>query len=120
MNAETLTNPSSSPEQIAVFDLNMARAFYACVFDAEADAPQSETTCDMRIGPDRFRLIRVRVGVDEAPLHCANVEDVDVSIARVATKGGKIISRAAVAKSGLREGRVEDPFGHRWVVVART
>lgn len=110
---------SADVEDIGVFDLNMACAYYACVFDAEADAGGATDVCEMKIGDQRYRLVHCKIQKHEDAPHCAVVEDVDVSIARVATKGGRIIDRAARTDAGDRVGCVQDPFGHRWVVKGR-
>ena len=116
MNADL--EPSET-HSIRVFDLNMARAYYTCVFDAEADDEGDDNRCAIRIGAKRFDLIRDKVGAEETPQHCAQVADVDVSVARVATRGGKIVDRPHPVEGGGREGCVIDPFGHRWLVRTR-
>lgn len=107
-------------ESIGVFDLNMAEAYYACVFDAEIDEGSIEgETRKMRIGGRNYHLIHDRKAVIDETAHCAVVEDVDLSVARVVTRGGKIIRHPDTAADGHREGQVKDPFGHLWLVSSR-
>ncbi|MEM7525998.1 MAG: VOC family protein [Pseudomonadota bacterium] len=108
-------------EAIAVFDLKMASAYYACVFDAELGAEADMAGRDMMIGDRRYHLIHDKAAVANAERDMlAPVLDVDVSIARVATKGGRIVEQPAITPAGVREGRVVDPFGHSWRVSAQT
>lgn len=104
---------------IPVVDLNMACAYYACVFDAVIDASGGADHRTMRIGGVDYRLVHQRGAVVQSGERLAPVEDVDVSMARVATKGGSIVEPARAGDGGAREGRVKDPFGHSWIVARR-
>ena len=99
-------------EGVKIPNLQMARAYYACVFDADfasADDPR-----EMKIGERRYHLDPDADFMAET--HCAYVLDADVSVARIATKGGQILTPVATADNGLRYGQVKDPFGHTWNV----
>lgn len=104
--------------EVQVFDLTMATAYYACVFDAEFTDEARVGQREMRIGEQIYRLVANRAATGAADPLPAPVEDVDVSIARVATKGGRIVKPATSGEGG-RAGEVLDPFGHRWRVSAR-
>ena len=107
-------------EFIGVSDLNMASAYYACVFDAQVDGPVAKADAlKMRIGSRDYSLIRGEKAVIDDVAHCAVVDDVDLSVARVVTRGGTIITHPDTAADGHREGLVKDPFGHSWVVSSR-
>lgn len=99
-----------------VFDLNMACAYYACVFDAVFDDLSNTERRRMSIGDSSFLMVKNRKGAP-APGLVARVEDVDVCVARGAAKGGAITAPAA-DHDGSREGSLRDPFGHVWVVRA--
>ncbi|WP_437990044.1 VOC family protein [Sorangium sp. So ce145] len=47
-----------------------------------------------------------------------NVEDPDAVAARAIEAGAKIIYPIADQFYGRREGRIEDPFGHQWILSA--
>ena len=106
----------NDPHSIKVFDLNMAKAYYTCVFDAELAGKSCEKSCDIKIGSRLYHLVRDKTGAKCELRHKAVVQDVDVSIARIATRGGKIIARAERNEAGVRQGCVQDPFGHQWLV----
>ena len=105
---------SEDLKTLEVFDLNMACAYYACVFDAVFDDLSNAEARSMTIGAKTFRMIKNRKGAPGDGL-IARVEDVDVCVARAAAKGGSILSPADGAEDA-REGVVKDPFGHAWVV----
>lgn len=98
-------------ETVIVPDIAAASAFYRSVFHAEIAGSASGAACAMTIGERRYRL---ESGAVAEPPHEAEVEDVDVCVARVATLGGRIIEPVSRGPSGRREGCVEDPFGRRW------
>lgn len=100
-------------EHVSIPDLKMASAYYACVFDAETVVEKDTEARVIRIGGRLYQLDQNQGSATER--HAAAVRDVDVAIARVATKGGRILS-AAETVDGRRAGRVVDPFGHEWLV----
>lgn len=106
----------SSAEHVSIPDLSMASAYYACVFDAETVIEKDAAARLIRIGGRLYQLDQARNAAKEQ--HAAAVSDVDVAIARIATKGGRILS-AAETTAGRRHGRVVDPFGHEWLVTDR-
>lgn len=108
-----LKGDESSAEHVSIPDLSMASAYYACVFDAETVIEKDAEARVIRIGGRLYQLDQNRDGAAEQ--HAAAVSDVDVAIARIATKGGRILS-AAETTGGRRQGRVMDPFGHEWLV----
>ena len=103
---------SRDAEGVKIPNLQMARAYYACVFDADFASP--DDPCEMKIGERRYHL---DADADfTAETHCAYVLDADVSVARIATKGGQILSPVASSDNCQRYGQVKDPFGHVWNV----
>ena len=48
-----------------------------------------------------------------------NVEDVDAVAARAIAAGAKVIFPVKDQFYGMRQGRVQDPFGHQWVLSTR-
>ncbi|MFV0475458.1 MAG: hypothetical protein ACK5MQ_14805 [Pikeienuella sp.] len=68
----------------------------------------------MRIRECRYRLVCGDRCQGAAPCS-AVVSDVDVALARAATRGGRILDAAHPTATG-RAGRIEDPFGNSWVV----
>lgn len=105
---------SEDLKTLEVFDLNMACAYYACVFDAVFDDLSNVDMRSMTIGQATFRMVRNRKGAAGEGL-VARVEDVDVCVARAAAKGGAILTPAGDQPAG-RVGVVKDPFGHAWEV----
>ena len=102
----------SNTEDVKIPNMPMARAYYACVFDADFASPDDPGA--MKIGEKRYRLDADADFASET--HCAIVADADVSVARVATKGGEILKPVAATERGDRFGTVKDPFGHIWNV----
>ena len=98
-------------ETVRTPDVETACAWYVSVFQTEMLAGGEGGARAMRIGPRRYRVVP---GADREPQHDAVVRDVDVCIARGATRGGRIVERAHRAPCGGREGRVMDPFGRVW------
>ena len=108
-----LKGDESSAEHVSIPNLSMASAYYACVFDAETVVEKDADARVIRIGGRLYQLDQNReIGYEQ---HAAAVSDVDVAIARIATKGGRILA-AAETTEGRRHGRVMDPFGHEWLV----
>jgi PhnB protein len=46
------------------------------------------------------------------------VEDPDAVVARAVAAGAKLVAPVADQPYGLRQGRIEDPFGHHWLIGA--
>ncbi|MEM7547736.1 MAG: VOC family protein [Pseudomonadota bacterium] len=103
---------------IEVSDLNKASAYYTSVFGAEVlGTDNSDSNRELSIGGHMFRLAPPAIPADRHE-HVVRVPDVDLCVARVATRGGRIVTLPQVGNGGVREGRVEDPFGHIWRVSA--
>lgn len=104
---------------VGVRDLDEAGAYYACVFEAELITPRNTVTVrEMMIGDQCYQLVcdkDVPAGTD-MPVHHAPVRDVDLCVARAATKGARIVGHPCATDDGPREGQVIDPFGHLWVL----
>lgn len=109
------TPSKSSREMVHIPDLDSARAYYASVFDAEFAS--GDNPCEMTIGDRRYLLSKENSPSSET--HAAKVRDADVSVARVATRGGEIVDPVAGAEdTGERHGAVRDAFGHVWTVTS--
>ena len=98
-------------ETVRTPDVETACAWYASVFHAEMLAGEENGGRSIRIGSRRYRVV---AGADAEPQYDALVRDVDVCIARGATRGGRIVERAHRAPCGARQGQVMDPFGRIW------
>ncbi|MEL7464906.1 MAG: hypothetical protein AAFN79_12610 [Pseudomonadota bacterium] len=111
-----MTKLSKSPqEMVHIPDLDSARTYYASVFDAEFAS--GGNPCEMVIGDRRFLLSKEAAPPPET--HAAKVRDADVSVARIATRGGEIVDPVAqAADTGERHGAVRDAFGHVWTVTS--
>lgn len=101
-----------SVERVSIPDLPTARSYYAKVFGADFDSDSDST--QMTIGGRRYLLEPKTQCAGET--HFAIVQDADVSVARVATQGGEIVSPVGRTDTGERFGCVRDAFGHLWEV----
>ena len=104
---------------LSVFDLNMATAYYACVFDAEVDDLSAKDRRPRAIGDQRFMLKLQKGGAPSHDPYVAMVEDADVCVARGAAKGGMIIDAVADGPDHRRTGALRDPFGLSWRIANR-
>ena len=105
---------------LAVFDLNMASAYYACVFDTEVVGSDADDEREMRVGSKWYRLKKAKGAAPPHDPHVAEVEDADVCVARAAAKGGRIIDPVADGPDQRRSGAMQDPFGFSWRVCNRS
>ena len=105
---------------LSVFDLNMASAYYACVFDAEISDMAGEDQREMTIGDRHFLLKLHKSGAPPHDPYIAEVEDADVCVARGATNGGTIVDAVSVGPDQRRSGAIRDPFGLSWRVTKKT
>ena len=104
---------------LSVFDLNMASAYYACVFDAEIPDLSAEDNREMLIGDKRFILKLHKSGAPPHDPYVAEVEDADVCVARGAAKGGMIVDAVTDGPDRRRTGAIRDPFGLSWRVTKK-
>ena len=104
---------------LSVFDLNMATAYYACVFDAEIQDLSANDRRPMTIGEQQFVLKLHKAGAPPHDPYIAMVEDADVCVARGAAKGGMIIDAVAKGPDHRRTGAIRDPFGLSWRIANR-
>jgi len=105
---------------LSVFDLDMASAYYACVFDAEIDKGPKSDVREMKIGRKQFLLKQRKSDPQPHDPYIAEVEDADVCVARGAAHGGTIIDAVAVGPDLRRTGAIRDPFGLSWRVRKKT
>ncbi len=104
---------------LTVFDLNMASAYYACVFDAEIAEDAKPDLREMKIGDKRFMLKLHKSGPPPHDPYVAEVDDADVCVARGATHGGTIVDAVADGPDHRRTGAIRDPFGLSWRVTKK-
>ena len=104
---------------LSVFDLNMASAYYACVFDAEISDMALTDRREMKIGDRRYVLKLHKTGAPPHDPYIAEVEDADVCVARGATNGGTIVDAVSAAPGQPRSGALRDPFGLSWRVTKK-
>lgn len=104
---------------LSVFDLNMASAYYACVFDAEIVESAKAGLREMKIGEQRFVLKQQKTGSTPHDPYVAVVEDADVCVARGVTHGGTIVDAVAEGPDHRRTGAIRDPFGLSWRVTKK-
>ena len=104
---------------LSVFDLNMASAYYACVFDAEISEAALDDRREMKIGDRRFVLKLHKSGAPPHDPYVAEVEDADVCVARGATNGGVIVDAVSEGPDHRRSGALRDPFGLSWRVTKK-
>ena len=105
---------------LSVFDLSMASAYYACVFDAEITDAADNDLREMKIGEKRFLLKLHKSGAPPHDPYVAEVEDADVCVARGATNGGTIVDAVTEGPDHRRSGAIRDPFGLSWRIATRT
>ena len=119
VNRNRTSDEGDAVTTLSVFDLNMASAYYACVFDAEIDESAKADLREMKIGERRFLL---KLHKSTPPPHdpfVAEVEDADVCVARGATNGGTIVDAVVDGPDHRRTGAIRDPFGSSWRVTKK-
>ena len=118
-NEDRSSDEGDAVTTLSVFDLNMASAYYACVFDAEIPDLTAEDNREMLIGDKRFILKLHKSGAPPHDPYIAEVEDADVCVARGATNGGTIVDAVCVGPDQRRSGAIRDPFGLSWRVTKK-
>jgi PhnB protein len=140
----TTTSPGAGPASaalpapalvpyLAVHDADAAMAFYEAAFGAEVtlrfDGDDGRVGhADLVIGPARLFLsdehpeIGVRsprtLGGTPVTLHL-EVPDVDAAFSRAVAAGATALAEPEDQPYGHRQGTLEDPFGHRWMLSQR-
>jgi PhnB protein len=103
--------------------------FYARAFDAEEVsrfvAPNGNLVAELAIdgarflvvdeNPEAFNLSPEALGGTSVRVDLS-VDDPDAVAAKAIAAGAKELFPVADQPYGLRQGRVEDPFGHHWLV----
>lgn len=118
-NRDRSSDEGETVTTLSVFDLNMASAYYACVFDAEISDAALDGCRDMKIGDRRFVLKLHKSGPPPHDPYLAEVEDADVCVARGATNGGTIVDAVREGPDHRRSGAIRDPFGLSWRVTKK-
>jgi uncharacterized glyoxalase superfamily protein PhnB len=122
---------NSITPMLCVRDASAAIDWYGKAFGAEEVLRLSEgeriTHCEMRIGAANFMLadefpdigVLGPASIGGSPVMLLLiVADVDNVFARAVDAGAKI--DRAVAGDSLRNGKLVDPFGHRWMIMTRS
>lgn len=124
-----MIQPTLSP-YLGVDDAQAAISFYAAAFEAQPIGPCLSAGgkllhAELQIGDSVVML------ADEMPEHghvgpkslggtpvrlSLYVDDVDLVIERAVAAGAKCVIPAADQFYGYRSGRIEDPFGHVWII----
>jgi PhnB protein len=113
---------------IVVQGADHAAAFYAEAFGAEEDAriptPDGRLmSVELRVGASRLHIadefpemgVLAPPSIGGSPVVLAlDVEDADGVVARAVAAGAQELQPVAEMFWGDRQGRIEDPFGHRW------
>jgi PhnB protein len=115
---------------LIVRDCPAAIEFYKCVFDAEEVMRLAEPGgrighAELKLGaamimlaeehPDRGVLSPLAYGGTGSFLHL-HVDNVDTMTARAAEAGAKILAEPKTQFYGERSSKIQDPFGHVWML----
>jgi PhnB protein len=114
---------------LTVDDANAAVEYYKRAFDAAEvrrhDAGEQRIVVEMKVGEAPFLVVDENPSAfNHSPRSLGGtsvrvdvrVDDPDAVFARAVDAGGKELFPMADQPYGLRQGRVEDPFGHHWMV----
>lgn len=114
---------------LTVRDAAAAIAFYEHAFGARelerATTPSGQIVAELAIGterffvvdenPDAFNLSPTTLAGTSVRMNLV-VDDADASTERAVAAGATEIFPVADQPYGLRQGRVQDPFGHHWLL----
>jgi PhnB protein len=120
---------SSLTPMLTVRDAASAIDFYARAFDAVAqtrvETPTGQIVAEMSIGgeqffvvdenPEAFNLSPETLGGTSVRMSVI-VSDADDAAAQAIAAGAVEIFPVGDQPYGLRQGRVEDPYGHHWLI----
>jgi PhnB protein len=114
---------------LTVHDAKSAIDFYRRAFDASErsrfQTPTGQIVAEMSIdgldfgvvdeNPDAFNLSPKALGGTSVRMSLI-VNDADATMARALKAGGSEVFPVADQPYGLRQGRLQDPFGHHWLI----
>ena len=120
---------TSLTPMLTVHDAAAALAFYAKAFGAEererTTTPSGQIVAEMAIdreqffvvdeNPEAFNVSPTTLGGTSVRINLI-VEDADASAERALAAGATQVFAVADQPYGLRQGRVQDPFGHHWLL----
>ncbi|MFP5071763.1 VOC family protein [Pseudonocardia nantongensis] len=116
--------------RLVVSDADAAVSFYIAAFGAElveryTDGSGTVVHALLRAGPEVW-AVKDADGIDPAPtghgpvIMALYVDDPDAVAAAMVDHGGRVIFEVDDHPYGERGGRLADPFGHIWMIAART
>jgi PhnB protein len=114
---------------LTVRDAAAAIVFYENAFGAmeheRATTPTGQIVAELTIederffvvdeNPDAFNLSPSSLGGTSVRIHLV-VDDADASTERALAAGATVIFPVNDQPYGMRQGRVQDPFGHHWLI----
>jgi PhnB protein len=120
---------SSLTSMLTVRDAAAAIAFYEKAFGAEererTTTPSGQIVAELAIdgqrfyvvdeNPDAFNLSPAALGGTSVRMNLI-VDDPDASTERALAAGATVVFPLGDQPYGLRQGRVQDPFGHHWLI----
>ena len=114
---------------LTVRDAAAAVVFYERAFGAEERerfvAPNGQIVAELAIGDDRFYVVdENREAFNPSPSTLGGtsvrmnllVDDADASTERALAAGATVVFPLGDQPYGLRQGRIQDPFGHHWLI----
>ena len=116
---------------LTVVDAHAALDFYTGVFGAEETGPRLTSPdggilhTELRLGDTAFMLAEHQPdygtqdphGLGGTPVRLAlHVENADATVGRAVERGAEVIIPVDDQFYGHRAGRIQDPFGHVWIV----
>lgn len=121
--------PTSLTPMLTVRDAAAAIDFYREAFGAEErerfTTPNGQIVSEMAIVDERFFVVDENpdaFNLSPATLEGTSVrmnlvvDDADASTERALATGATVVFPVADQPYGLRQGRIQDPFGHHWLI----
>ncbi len=116
---------------LAVHDARAAIRFYKDVFGASVETKVLSDDgriahCELRIGKAAVMVADEFEGHNRAARHLGgspvllylDVDDADQVVRRAVSAGATLLRDVAPQPHGARVGKIEDPFGHIWMVAS--
>jgi PhnB protein len=121
--------PTSLTPMLTVHDAVGAIEFYERAFGAQElrreTTPSGQIVAELEIdrehffvvdeNPDAFNLSPSTLGGTSVRMNLV-VADADASSERAVAAGATVVFPVADQPYGLRQGRVQDPYGHHWLL----
>ena len=132
MSTDPVPGDTSAPiPMLAVHDARAALEFYSKAFGAVEmmRIPDEDKIghAEMRVGPAKFMLADEYADHNRSPRQLGGttvilylyVDDVDATFERAMAAGARSIRPVEDQFYGDRMGKLEDPFGHVWMLASR-